>query len=79
MQQIIEAYKNRKVVIHFDYQPPEPQTLEHPGCDEEITLTGVEWEDTRKLLTESEQALLEENYGDLEQWVVEHFDRYEDA
>lgn len=27
--------------IDFDYQPPEQQTHEHPGCAEEYDLTGV--------------------------------------
>jgi hypothetical protein len=29
------------VDVEFDYQPPEKMTLEYPGCDEELMLTGV--------------------------------------
>ena len=30
------------VEVFFDYQPREPQTQDHPGCEEEVTLNGVQ-------------------------------------
>lgn len=29
------------MVVEFDYQPAERQTLEYPGCDESIDITSV--------------------------------------
>jgi hypothetical protein len=29
------------VLVEFDYQPREPMTREHPGCDERATITAV--------------------------------------
>ena len=28
-------------VIEYDYQPPERQTMNYPGCDAEVDITGV--------------------------------------
>lgn len=31
----------QEFVVDYDYQPCEPPTREHPGCDAEITINSV--------------------------------------
>lgn len=31
----------QEVIVHFDYQPQERQTLEYPGCDASVTINAV--------------------------------------
>jgi len=33
------------VTVHFDFQPYEKATLEYPGCEAEVTITGVDTTD----------------------------------
>ena len=66
----IGAYGEREVRVFFDYQPYEEQTLEHPGCDEDWTVTSVCWCDTKQELTEPERCLLEEYYGPLNEYIA---------
>jgi len=32
-----------EATVYFDYQPLEYQTREHPGCDAEITINSIEF------------------------------------
>jgi len=36
--------RDENVVVHFDYQPSESQTMEHPGCAESVDITWVTFE-----------------------------------
>ena len=38
------AVRDEIVVVHFDYQPAERETLEYPGCDASVDITWVTFE-----------------------------------
>ena len=35
------VYEGGELVVHYDYEPSEPQTWDEPGCDACVTVTGV--------------------------------------
>ena len=35
------SHDGGELVVHYDYEPGEPQTRDEPGCDADVTVTGI--------------------------------------
>lgn len=60
-----EWANDEPVVCHFEYLPGEAQTMEYPGCPEEVNLTSayVRGWDCYRLLSQKQIAELEEQFA----------------
>jgi len=68
----------REVLVQFDYQPAEAQTLTYPGCDAEVEITRIRevldsLGDRRSLIGESDliESLSPHQLDELEQKALD--------
>jgi len=81
-RQTIVPGEDDPVTVDYDYQPYEAQTLEYPGCREEVTLNRVlihgTWVDASKFShewrQEAEASILADIHEDNEASEPDHDD-----
>lgn len=58
--------------VHFDYQPREPQTWNHPGCDSSVRINEI-------LVKGVDVLELMESSGDIRDIEIAVLEKYEES